>query len=157
MVKEKVVVGFEEEVERLIEKLHNRGDGRSLEIISIISPGGGGKTTLAEKVYDHPLTTYTFDRRAWINVSQDYNKTRKRDLLFCILESVDKEKREDYKKSIDDKLGKDIHKSSKEKHEDYENSDDNLGKDIRNLKEKHEDHEKRIDDKLGEVIQIHEG
>ncbi|KAH7848100.1 hypothetical protein Vadar_033797 [Vaccinium darrowii] len=110
MVKEKVVVGFEEEVERLLEKLGDGGVGKSLEIISLIGAGGGGKTTLARKVYDHPFTSYTFEIRAWIYISQDYHRTKKRDLLIGILESVNPG---NYENRSDDKLGEDILKCLK--------------------------------------------
>ncbi|KAI8558127.1 hypothetical protein RHMOL_Rhmol04G0065200 [Rhododendron molle] len=113
LVKENVVVGFKEEVNRVLEKLGDRGDARPLEIITIIGAGGGGKTTLAREVYDHPLTLHTFEIRAWVDVSQDYSKTMKRDLLIRILESVSLGKRIDYEKSSEDKLGEDVHKCLK--------------------------------------------
>ncbi|XP_058201420.1 putative late blight resistance protein homolog R1B-16 [Rhododendron vialii] len=104
-VKEKVVIGFEEEVKRLIDKLDDRGEGRELEIITIIGAGGGGKTTLAREVYDHRFTSYTFDIRAWVDVSQYYDETMKRNLLICILELASARKDEDYKQYSEDKLG----------------------------------------------------
>ncbi|KAH7847581.1 hypothetical protein Vadar_027770 [Vaccinium darrowii] len=110
VAEEEVVLGFEEEVERLIEKLADGGEGRPLDIISIIGAGGGGKSTLARKVYNHPFTSYIFDIRAWINVSQDYDKTRKRELLICILEAI---KPGNYENSSDDKLGEDLLKCLK--------------------------------------------
>ncbi|KAH7846121.1 hypothetical protein Vadar_010201 [Vaccinium darrowii] len=105
VIKEKVVVGFEEEVNRLIYKLDDGGGCRPLEIISIIGAGGSGKTTLAREVYDHPFTSYTFEIRAWIDVSQDYDTTRRRDLLIRILESITLR---NFENSSDDKLGEDI-------------------------------------------------
>ncbi|XP_058201419.1 putative late blight resistance protein homolog R1A-10 isoform X2 [Rhododendron vialii] len=109
-VKEKVVIGFEEEVKRLIDKLDDRGDGRQLEIITIIGAGGGGKTTLAREVYDHRFTSYTFDILAWVDVSQYYDKTMKKNLLIRILESASARKDEDYKQYSEDKLGEMVHK-----------------------------------------------
>ncbi|KAH7846002.1 hypothetical protein Vadar_008499 [Vaccinium darrowii] len=105
VVKENEIVGFEEEINRLIDKLDDKGEGRPLEIISIIGAGGSGKTTLARKAYDHPFTSYAFEIRAWIDVSQDYGTTRKRDLLIRILESITGRNCET---SSDDKLGEDI-------------------------------------------------
>ncbi|KAH7840496.1 hypothetical protein Vadar_017677 [Vaccinium darrowii] len=115
VVKEKVVVGFEEEVNRLLDKLDDRGEGKPLEIIAIIGAGGGGKTTLAREVYDHPFTSYTFEIRAWIDVSQEYDNTRKRNLLIHILKSVIPNKHEDYEEHSDDKLGEDILKCLKDR------------------------------------------
>ncbi|XP_058210477.1 putative late blight resistance protein homolog R1A-3 isoform X3 [Rhododendron vialii] len=113
LVKENVVVGFKEEVIKVIEKLDDRGEGRPLEIITIIGVGGGGKTTLAREVYDHRFTLHTFGIRAWVDVSQDYNKTMKRNLLIRILESALPGKQVDYEKSSEDKLGEDVHKCLK--------------------------------------------
>ncbi|XP_058193910.1 putative late blight resistance protein homolog R1B-17 isoform X2 [Rhododendron vialii] len=110
VVEKKVVVGFKEEVETLMGKLHDIGEGGQLEIISIIGAGGGGKTTLAREVYDHPLTSQKFEIRAWVNVSQDYDKTMKRHLLIRILESTFPEKHEDYEAISADKLGERVHK-----------------------------------------------
>ncbi|XP_058193920.1 putative late blight resistance protein homolog R1B-17 isoform X4 [Rhododendron vialii] len=110
VVEKKAVVGFKEEVETLMGKLHDIGEGGRLEIISIIGAGGGGKTTLAREVYDHPLTLQKFEIRAWVNVSQDYDKTMKRHLLIRILESAFPKKNEDYKEISDDKLGEKVYK-----------------------------------------------
>ncbi|XP_058184413.1 putative late blight resistance protein homolog R1B-16 isoform X2 [Rhododendron vialii] len=112
VVKE-LVVGFEEEVKRVIEKLDEGGQGKPLEIITIIGTGGGGKTTLAREVYHHPFTKHTFQIRAWVDVSQDYDNTMKRDLLICILKLVSPENHQDYEKRSEDKLGEDLHKCLK--------------------------------------------
>ncbi|KAH7845903.1 hypothetical protein Vadar_007218 [Vaccinium darrowii] len=109
VVKEVVVVGFDKEVERLIEMLDDRGGGRPLEIITIIGAAGGGKTTLAREVYNHPFMLYTFEIRAWVDVFQDYDKsTMKRDLLISILKSSSPENQEDYEKSSEDMLGEKV-------------------------------------------------
>ncbi|XP_058192374.1 putative late blight resistance protein homolog R1B-16 [Rhododendron vialii] len=110
VVEEKTLVGFEDEVETLMGKLHDSGEGGRLEIVSIIGAGGGGKTTLAREVYDHPLTLHKFEIRTWINISQNYNKTMKRDLLIIILESASPGKYKDYGESNEDKLGEKVYK-----------------------------------------------
>ncbi|XP_058201763.1 putative late blight resistance protein homolog R1B-23 [Rhododendron vialii] len=112
---EKVVVGFKEEVVKLMGKLLNNRVGGPLEIISITGAAGGGKTTLAREVYDHPTTLQTFEIRVWVNVSQDYDKTMKRDLLIRILESASSKKHGDYEKSSEDKLGEETKKCLKGK------------------------------------------
>ncbi|GAB2296713.1 hypothetical protein Dimus_030821 [Dionaea muscipula] len=114
-LKEKVViVGFEEEVKRLIDKLDDRGEGRQLEIITIIGAGGGGKTTLARQVYDHRFTSYTFGIRAWLDVSQYYDKTMKRNLLTRILELASTQKGDEYYMNYsEDKLGEMVHRCLK--------------------------------------------
>ncbi|KAH7847931.1 hypothetical protein Vadar_031757 [Vaccinium darrowii] len=112
----KVVVGFEKEVETLIQRLDNKGVG--LEIISIIGAAGGGKSTLAREVYEHPFTSHTFEIRAWVNVSHDYDaKPKKKELLIGILKSASPKKHEDededYEKSNGDQLGEEVHKCLK--------------------------------------------
>ncbi|XP_058201768.1 putative late blight resistance protein homolog R1A-3 isoform X2 [Rhododendron vialii] len=123
----KVVVGFKEEVETLMGKLHDSGEGGRLEIISIVGAAGGGKTTLAREVYDHPLTSHTFEIRAWVNVSQDYDTTIKRNLFIPILEIASPKKQGDYEKSSEDKLGEDTHKCLKGKKYLIKSSEDKLG------------------------------
>ncbi|XP_058195748.1 putative late blight resistance protein homolog R1B-16 isoform X4 [Rhododendron vialii] len=110
VVEEKTLVGFEDEIETLMGKLHDSEEGGRLELISIIGVGGGSKTTLAREVYDRPLTSEKFEIRAWANVSQDYHKTMKRDLLISILKSTSPEKNEDYRESSEDKLGEKLYK-----------------------------------------------
>ncbi|KAH7846786.1 hypothetical protein Vadar_018180 [Vaccinium darrowii] len=101
VVKEKLVVGFDDEVKTLLEKLDDIGEGRPLEIVTIIGAAGSGKTTLAEEVFDHPLTSHIFEIRAWVDVSQDYDKTKKKDLLIRVLKSAIPKNHEDRENSED--------------------------------------------------------
>ncbi|XP_019181660.1 PREDICTED: putative disease resistance RPP13-like protein 3 isoform X2 [Ipomoea nil] len=56
-----------------------------LQVIPLVGEGGIGKTTLAKRVYGHPITIASFDIRAWVVVSQVQNlKEMFIGLLHCI-------------------------------------------------------------------------
>ncbi|XP_059277793.1 putative late blight resistance protein homolog R1A-3 [Lycium ferocissimum] len=76
-------VGFQDDLEKIIDRL--RGRPSELDIISIVGMAGIGKTTLANRAFNHPSVVYQFDVRAWTTVSQEY---RERDLLLDLLYSV---------------------------------------------------------------------
>ncbi|KAK1419775.1 hypothetical protein QVD17_29097 [Tagetes erecta] len=78
---DEVVVGFDNEVETLLDQLTGTS-AKQFQIISITGMAGLGKTTLARTIYNHELVKYMFDFRAWTCVSQVYQK---RDLLLSIL------------------------------------------------------------------------
>ncbi|KAM0001431.1 putative P-loop containing nucleoside triphosphate hydrolase [Helianthus debilis subsp. tardiflorus] len=80
---EKVVVGFDNEIETLLDQLTSTST-KQYQIISITGMAGLGKTTLARTLYSHELVKYMFDFRAWACVSQVYIK---KDLLLSILSS----------------------------------------------------------------------
>ncbi|XP_027173493.1 probable disease resistance RPP8-like protein 2 isoform X1 [Coffea eugenioides] len=63
--------------------------------------GGLGKTTLAQKVYNHPKVRRCFDGIAWVYVSQTWQKE---DILQRILLSLIPEKREEIVKWRDEEL-----------------------------------------------------
>lgn len=69
---EEIVVGFEQDAERIRDKLVE--DQKKLDVVSIVGMGGIGKTTLANKVFNDPFVVYHFHARAWVTVSQTYEK-----------------------------------------------------------------------------------
>lgn len=64
------IVGFEEDVKRLVALLNNP-DPR-LQVIIIVGMAGSGKTTLAKKIYckDHDNVKVYFDCHVWIHASK---------------------------------------------------------------------------------------
>ncbi|MCD9558736.1 hypothetical protein HAX54_016311 [Datura stramonium] len=80
---DEVMVGFEDETERIIYQLI--GGTKDLDISSIVGMPGQGKTTLAKKVYNKDLVAHHFDVHAWCCVSQEYNKAK---LLYGIFRQV---------------------------------------------------------------------
>ncbi|KAA8548837.1 hypothetical protein F0562_000521 [Nyssa sinensis] len=73
-------VGLGGDVKELVAKLVNEDE--NLRVISIVGMGGMGKTTLAQKVYNHNDVRRHFDSFAWVCISQQWQT---RDVLQEIL------------------------------------------------------------------------
>nr|XP_027070536.1 LOW QUALITY PROTEIN: probable disease resistance protein RXW24L [Coffea arabica] len=80
---------------------HDHEIDQRFRVVSICGMGGLGKTTLAQKVYNHPKVRRCFDGIAWVYVSQTWQKE---DILQRILLSLIPEKREEIVKWRDEEL-----------------------------------------------------
>ncbi|KAI5656738.1 hypothetical protein M9H77_25531 [Catharanthus roseus] len=82
---EKIFVGFEDVIDKLVEEILKDEPRRST--LSILGMGGLGKTTVARKLYNSPALLEEFGYRAWVCVSQEYSIP---DLLRTIIKSFKK-------------------------------------------------------------------
>ncbi|KAL3515638.1 hypothetical protein ACH5RR_022540 [Cinchona calisaya] len=103
-----ILVGLDDEVKTII---HRRTlDSKKLDIVSIVGMAGLGKTTLANKVYNHPSILGHFHVRAWCCVSQVHSK---HGLLIQILCSIASESPGRYLKKNEDDLAEQLYKHLK--------------------------------------------
>ncbi|KAL8138741.1 hypothetical protein V2J09_004742 [Rumex salicifolius] len=66
------VVGLDEDIKRLV---HQLLDEESMTwVVSIVGMGGSGKTTLARQIYNNACVKQQFGRRAWVSISQSWDK-----------------------------------------------------------------------------------
>ncbi|KAL8103950.1 putative disease resistance protein RXW24L [Apium graveolens] len=71
---EKYFVGMENELKQLISSLNKEDKG--CEIVSICGMGGQGKTTLAQKLYNHAQVQAYFKKFAWVCITQQFDREK---------------------------------------------------------------------------------
>ncbi|KAL0429876.1 UNVERIFIED_CONTAM: putative disease resistance protein RGA4 [Sesamum radiatum] len=65
-VDESSVYGRKSDKDNLLGKLLSEEEGIGTKIVSLVGPGGLGKTTLAQSLYNDSKTKETFELRSWI-------------------------------------------------------------------------------------------
>ncbi|KAJ4731445.1 Disease resistance family protein [Rhynchospora pubera] len=103
------VIGFESDKEHIIGRLiHDENSRRS--VVSIVGPGGIGKTTLARTVYNSVKDS--FEIRIWLSVSQEFNLIY---LLKKMHEQLQPVKQRDHHELPEENLIREIQASMKDK------------------------------------------
>ncbi|XP_017980297.1 PREDICTED: putative disease resistance protein At3g14460 [Theobroma cacao] len=86
LVDETQVYGRQEEKAALLELLlSNDGTDNEASVIPIVGMGGIGKTTLAQLLYNDTCIQNSFDDKAWVCVSDDFNAIK---IAKTILQSI---------------------------------------------------------------------
>uniref|UniRef100_A0A5B6ZKS7 Putative disease resistance protein RPM1-like n=1 Tax=Davidia involucrata TaxID=16924 RepID=A0A5B6ZKS7_DAVIN len=75
------ILGFEEPRKQLIRQLTEGESRREVSTISVVGPGGSGKTILVKNVYDSIIQGRQFDCHAWVRVSRSFKINE----LVCIM------------------------------------------------------------------------
>ncbi|KAL8544588.1 hypothetical protein ACS0TY_004973 [Phlomoides rotata] len=70
--KDKDVVGLNEDADLLLNKVILDDKRKELCLAVIVGMGGIGKSTLARKIFNHPVIPARFEKRAWVVVSSEF-------------------------------------------------------------------------------------
>ncbi|XP_026390765.1 putative disease resistance protein RGA3 isoform X2 [Papaver somniferum] len=98
------IVGREKDTSRIVEMLlmtnpsspslsGNSGSPENVSVVSVVGMGGVGKTTLAQLVYKEQSIERSFEPRAWVCISDDFDIFL---ILKMILESITGRKCDDF-------------------------------------------------------------
>ncbi|XP_017217339.2 probable disease resistance protein RF45 [Daucus carota subsp. sativus] len=71
---EKDFVGMEKEIDQLVSDLMKKDE--NFEVVSLWGMGGQGKTTLAQKLYNHVKIRDHFEAFAWVCISQQFDREK---------------------------------------------------------------------------------
>ncbi|KAJ3678484.1 hypothetical protein LUZ60_002287 [Juncus effusus] len=66
------IFGFEVERKKIIDALVDCANTQTRRVVSIVGPGGLGKTTLAKKIYNNTEVKQYFNLRVWLTISQHF-------------------------------------------------------------------------------------
>src|SRR5438128_2331972 len=75
-VSESSIIGRDREKDLIVEKLFSRERekvGSPVSVMAIVGMGGLGKTTLAQLVYNNTRVRQSFDKFAWVYVSENFD------------------------------------------------------------------------------------
>ncbi|XP_066340442.1 putative disease resistance protein RGA3 [Miscanthus floridulus] len=90
VVFDKSIVGREQDRDKIIDKLLSRKGENAVNPVSvmpIVGMGGLGRTTLAQLVYNSQRVRQSFENRAWVFVSENFDiKTMTRNIITSITE-----------------------------------------------------------------------
>jgi len=70
---------IEEDTRYLVEMLTEdltKYDNNKIMVFAIVGVGGIGKTTLAQKIFNHDIIQREFGKKIWLSVNQDFSETR---------------------------------------------------------------------------------
>ncbi|XP_042518519.1 putative disease resistance protein RGA3 [Macadamia integrifolia] len=70
------VVGRVDDKSKLVDMLVNTGNDEIISVFAIVGMGGLGKTTLAQLIFNDPLTVKHFDLRMWVCISEPFEIDR---------------------------------------------------------------------------------
>nr|GMD35126.1 putative late blight resistance protein homolog R1B-8 [Ipomoea batatas] len=107
---EQDVTGFEDEEERLNDRLNASSNDRI--VIPIVGLPGTGKTTFANQIFHNTEKQKTFGPTIWVHVSHSFDKKQKYIDMLC---DITRRPRDEYSSIAEDRLGARIRDLLKDK------------------------------------------
>ncbi|CDP21777.1 unnamed protein product [Coffea canephora] len=107
---DKDIVGFDEITKSLVAELLKQDKNR--RVVSIVSMGGAGKTTLAKKVYNHAHVRERFNCCAWVCVSSSYDHKK---MLRAIIKQLNEMSNEQLEKMEEEELERRLYQDLQDK------------------------------------------